>query len=477
MWNPRSRILVIVHNFSDVHGWIESLWSETRAVDVLVMVLSNVPQFYVWFPYDGEDCRNVVKIVNLRETDTLFPSKINPPLTNCSLFAVASPLPPIVVDKFDGMEVRLFHDFAQNLGMNAAYVDLPANTYVWTFVNESGSPVNGLKLLREYQVDLMFGQIAIEAVLEFSDVLVPHFIDEFVWFVPGPKPAPRATAIYRGFQIEVWIGVIVAFLALFIANLLNSEEIDLTASVLLTLSLTINLSHKLFLSRTFKFLAIIAYIYSLHITTAYQSSLIIQLSDSPREKEIKNSKDLSETDLNVEFHIGHKPIVEDLAETDPDIAKIKTENRIRYTDYLDLSVVENSPERALLGPKIAFGFSLLEDKYYDEFGHPSVLMLPTPVFTSYMAYHVALGHPLQPFLKSCLQHLIEAGMPEHYIKEISKMKRPRLRNLQPFDIENVIGPFQLYLMMTTLCLISWIVEWIFYGWSLFRYRKIPAAYP
>lgn len=264
MWNGRSRILVIVDHLFQVREWIDSLWSTTRAVDVLVMLLTDVPEFYVWFPYKPNECRDVVSIVKLNDSN-LFPSKINPPLINCTLFAVASPLPPIVIDNFDGMEVRLFRDLAQKLGMNAAFVDLPPNTYVWSLFDASGSPINGLKLLLEYEVDLMFGQMSLPEDLEIFDALIPHYSDEMVWFVPGPELAPPASTIYRGFSYEIWICVIITYLVLFMTYALNSKQdkTDITSGLLLTLGLTVNLPHKLSISRTLKFLAIASYAYSL----------------------------------------------------------------------------------------------------------------------------------------------------------------------------------------------------------------------
>lgn len=462
LWPHRTRVLVIAsqHN-ADVRAWVEQLWWWTRAVDVVVLTISGFsPQFYTWFPYQPLECSNVTTIVRL-STSALFPPKvqIGTPLNDCPLVAVTSPFPPlIVIDDFRGIEPRLFHDLAHAVGMKPAYARLPYQTFVWTTLNGKGEPANGLKLIWENKVDLMFSTLVLSATLaDFTDFLTSHTPDKLVWYVPGPRPANRALAIFRAFSSTTWVlvvtvGACIVLTTVAIAHLEGHSRPALLRSVAINLYLPIHLSN----SRIFGAFAMAAYIYSLHMTTAYQSSLIIFLSDVPRQKPIRQLSELVESNLKVQFHESHRPFL-NIYSTSPLIAALNTPKRAIYSNLLNLALVADG-ENAALGPNLAFFSRIREEEFYDEYGYPKVISLEQGVRDSRLCFYISKGHPLQPLLDWYTLLLIEAGLPNHYAEELTKKPRSLVRRVAPFGLQNVAGAFVLFLAMMVACCLVWLTE-------------------
>lgn len=449
IWNGRTRVLVLAENESVVIDWLTTLWSQTRAVNVVVMVVENENvNFYTWFPYQINNCINVSNIVKISATE-LFPEKVNPPLHDCPLTAVTSPLPPLVVSDSRGVEPRLFHDIAGKLGMTTAYKELPPNKYVWTTLDIKRQPANGLQMVWENQVDLTFSQLSQQFETEaFAEFLPSHTQDRSVFFAPGPKPAPRATAIYRAFSPRTWILVISTSVAIYLMTQFVPyvESRKFSPAFLETIGLILNQAAVLPKTRIFRYFSMLTYMYSIHITTVYLTSLIIFLSDVPREKSIRTWEDLDNSPFPVEFHEGQRYLLSHV--TNPHIiSMLNRTGKGIFTPYLHMASVANPGNLAVLGPKLSFGAKLLQDEYFDEFGYPKVVILTPSVFNSHLCFYVSKGHPLFPLMSRHMLQLVEAGMPQHYAFEESKLPRRVSRQLRPFGIENVEGPFVLYGLM------------------------------
>lgn len=200
----------------------------------------------------------------------------------------------------------------------------------------------------------------------------------------------------------------------------------------------------------------VAYIYSMHITTAYQSSLIVFLSDVPREKAFQNTQDLVDSTLTVEFHENHRNLLEERSSS-PIIASFNKSDRIMFTHYLNVPKAAEG-ETAFLAPRLSFSTIIQEDVFYDKYNSPRIIILPEPLTTVRLNFFISKGHPLQPLLDWYTLLLIEAGLPDHYAKELTKKPRSYVRRLQPFGVQNVAGAFVLFLVMTVFSFLIWLGE-------------------
>lgn len=474
LWNGRSRILLILDREEYAHKWLKSLWRWTRAVNVAAMIVpSNQDvQFFTWFPYQANDCSNVTQIVKIQLPD-LYPEKIHPPLNNCPLTAVTAFLPPIVVNDFYGLEPRIFQILAQKLHMKATYVRLSDGMYVWMLL-ENGLPGPGMQLVWNNEVDLMFSMLTSWIITPYGDYVMPHGSADGYWWVPAEKPAPRATAIFRAFSLQAWTAVFIVCCTLFlILTLMSSfEKKSLSFAFLETVAVSLSLPSKAPSSKWSLLFVVIAYMYSLHITTGYQSSLIIFLSDVPRMKAIDTVEELSASDLIIQFHEGHRDLMTAMSEL-PVYAALNDPKRSTYGSINHLEWVANPGKHALLGAGLPHALKRDSMKgFHDEYGYPLVKTLREPFYSHDMRFCISRGHPLFSLIDRYIQMLVEGGFPQFFINEIVKRPTRMTRHLQPFGIENVQGPFVLLLALLGISFIAWLCELLVYCfWKYFGSRS------
>jgi len=475
LWHARGRTLVIVENRRDVHAWIDHLWRLTRAVNVVAMVLMDPPEFYSWIPYQKDNCANVTKLIKLDITQ-LFSLEIKPPLHNCPIYAVTSLIAPTVIDNNNGIEPKIYLALADKIGLQPKYIDLPPFEYVWSLFDEENEPTNGLKLIFENVVDIMFSNMGkMMTDVPMFEYLPEHTMDSFHWFVPGPKVASTATAVFRSLSLQVWLAffatTILFFLTILLFQFMDAHTFKPTLMITMGFILNLPISANSFTK--LRVLAIIAYFYSVHITTAYQSGIILSLSEVPREKAIVDELDLGSSLYPILYHEGMKDLVEALSES-PEYAPLCKPERINYTDYLHIEKIADPGDHALLGAKITFGSNIIEESYFDESGFPRVLMLKKPVTSSLLNFLISRGHPLKPLLSKYTYYLLEAGIPLQFEKQYRKLARPKVKRKTPFSVETVLGAFLLLLGLLFMCLIAFVLELTIHcyvNWNSFNKQK------
>lgn len=475
LWKARGRVVVLLYNTSDVHKWIETLWKKTRAADILAVVLNQPPEFFTWFPYKPNECSNVTTIVKINTSDP-FPNKLKPPFNNCPLIAVTSVLGPFVINNTHGSEPRMFRDLAEKLGMTPSFAELPPEKNVWTILDLSYQPYAGLKWLFENEVDLLFSQMTMSYIISaFADFLMPHSSEEHIFVVPAPLEAPRATAIIRAFHPRAWTLVITASLIIYasmvIIIFLDTGKLHpaFVHTVAIVLNVPTNLPH----SKTLLIFVVSAYMYSMHITTAYTSSFIVFLSDVPREKPMTTLEDIVNSHYKMQVQIAYRTAIDTLS-TDPLMNAMNQPNRAIFAPRINLSSVADR-ETVIVGPKIPFKSQARTDTYYDEFDYPKVRPIKKALFYTFIVFYISKGHPLYQHLNDNFIRLLEGGFPEHYINEVENPERPKRRNLEPFGLKNVEGPFILHLSLLGVCTLAWIGEWIFFWLTTLKikYSGVP----
>jgi len=478
MWNARGRTLVLVEPCDDVHGWLSALWHLTRAVHVTVMVLSEPPEFFTWIPYQLHECGNVTTLTKMNGTQ-LFSYEVKPPLNKCPLYAVTTHLNPLVKDEEVGIETRMYLTMAEKMGMRSEYVELPPNTRVWTCLDREGKPVNGMKLIFDNKVDVMFSSLRVRLVEStYAEFLASHATDAYLWFVPSPKTAPRVTAIYRAFHPDAWALVLSASIIIWAVALLlpRLETGKFHSPFLSSVSIVLNTSTNFPPSKAFSIFAVLAYIYSLHITTAYQSSFIIFLSDVVREKPIKDVGDIVDSGLKIEFFESQYHIIQDLAKSSSQYAALTKGDRALFVNYMHLASVA-AWNISLLGPGLAFRYLIRDKQYHDENGYPLVTALKKEHFPGDLTTYISRGHPLQPILHQYSRRLVEAGMPIYYLREQLTPDIRQMRFREPFDISNVEGPFLLHLSLLAISFFVWFFELLYYYFTTSKHKKAAIKDP
>lgn len=86
VWRPRERMLVVTerNNSDHVRDWLTALWTTSRFLNVVVMVVNeHSVQFFTAFPFKW-NCGELI-VPELIDVDHLFPSKFNGDLNGCEV--------------------------------------------------------------------------------------------------------------------------------------------------------------------------------------------------------------------------------------------------------------------------------------------------------------------------------------------------------------------------------------------------------
>jgi len=206
--------------------------------------------------------------------------------------------------------------------------------------------------------------------------------------------------------------------------------------------------------------------YSLHTTTAYQSSLISFLSAIPRERGIRNMKDIlnSEIFIYVQDSGGNQVFNRTYDKTLNDILKsVRTFTIPIYSPVIFPNVSQRNT--AALGPKVINDLILQSlmngPQNRDRYGVPFVKALKKPVVTYYMMILYTPGYPYASEINRITQYMVEAGLTKFWLSHFKKKTfsgekwRKEILN-EPFGMDNVEGAFWIWISLlfwSSLCFV------------------------
>jgi len=450
----RCNILFILSSEDEAFRWISKTVRKTGASSLVALVLEPIPSYFTWHPYQNDECENVTRVFPVASEDIFKHHEITSG-KDCVLKSMSSLFPPYVTYNNTGVEQRIFADIAKKLNMIPENVFIDGREVVWT-ISENDS------VILEDKFDVMFSSLRRSLLYaKFLDFLPSHTQDSLSFFVPSPDLAPRSIALYRSFLLETWLLFIISTIMIFAAGcLLTYFEDDVwNFSIMPTLLISLNLPSAVSKKNSIKFLAVSAYFYSFHITTAYQAALITFLSEIPRLPAISSVRELGESSLPV---IVHSSLMSDFEMRMKDSPNYLTlQDQVQYPNGRLHSNIMSHKNVSLLGSSMSRSIDFRS--YYDEFMYPLVHKIPTEHWNMAICFYLSKGHPLFHLMTKYTYYLVEAGLPKKYHSPF--LNRPKVHKRmpkEPFGLSNLEGAFYLLMLLLTISFFVWSVEQLYF---------------
>ncbi|PNF40412.1 hypothetical protein B7P43_G01569 [Cryptotermes secundus] len=528
-WNPRARFVVLLmQTDSDQKTLAEHILSElwkfkvanvvilTHAADVRLEEADNVGELlpvldvYTWFPYQTPSrCGEIINavlldrwVINNRSIGyflynvSLYPQKIPKDFHGCPLRVSGFQFPPVMMEKKlnddgkieyeQGTEVRLLEQMARRTNMSILYRPPPPDNGFWgeELGNGSWTGLSG-------EVATGYSDIALDNfwykchIINDIECLVPHLMDSARWFVPCANPYPRWTSITRVFKAYLWLGLLVAYiivallmwLVVMIRNTFpspytNNEAYTDVAKCLLNFwAVILACSNPNFppqdISTRFVFLTWA--VYCLAVNTVYQTFLTSYLVDSGLQSQISSEEELLHS--GIEYGV-HKSI----------LAHLPHLTSKRYPRRIDCTTFEECQNRTAFKGDLAFVFSALNmayvaaKRYTDGNGKPLICLFDEIIANQIISMPVPKGLPMLDEFNRIIQHTIEAGLLEQWLKNIkytatltsARDFRLSTGEYNKLTLEHLQSPFYFLFLGYALSAITFIGELIF-RWKCTRH--------
>lgn len=442
LWNPRARI--IIHANSEPEGllYLDILWKTTWAVNATLMIIKQDVEFFTWIPYAENTCRFVQELV---KTEAIFPIKFSRNLHQCPIRVITWPVEPYVMSPTKGIEPEVVLSIVKALNLSYVPVQLSGNLTPWHQSDESGRPIGVLKMLLEHEVDLALSHFLRTWLGSLVvDMPVAHSPAGMFWYAPYPSPVSRVNNMFKAFAPDVWIGFGVSLIGVMVVAFLDRSRVG----VLDALGLVLNQPLTKPMSRLLAFFVVVVSWYSVHMSTAYQSSLIVFLSEIAREKPIETFQDLAESDLKFLYVVGTDVMYN---QSQPELwEEILKPERVTYMPFTDLTKVTDG-DHFTVASKSIVDYFLKADKFYDNYGFPLFRPLDEPFSSDYVVFYVSPGHPLLHEMDRVILWLLDAGLPKYWARRYAGKQRPKtLLVREPFGLVNLEGAF--YILSAALVL-------------------------
>lgn len=435
-WNPRARILIHAENKPDALYLLDVLWKTSWSTNATILMINKDVQFFTWFPFGEKSC-GVEELVEVGVED-VFPVKFSRNLHQCPIRVVAAPVPPYVLDATHGVEPEIMLSIVKALNLSYEPVYLPENLSAWLhYDDESGQPTGVMKMLLEHDIDVVMCHFLRTWLgSQVVDMPVAHSLAELFWYAPYPALASRANNVFKAFAPGTWMAFAAALLGAMVIGFVDHPR----TGILDILALVLNQPVTKPSSRLFRYFVIVVSWYALHTSTAYQSSLIVFLSEIAREKPYETLKDLAESDLKFLYVHGTKMMYNQSHHHLWDL--ILKPNRLTYMPYSDITRITESRDHFTVFSKSIVDYSLQADRFYDKYGFPLFRALAEPFSSDYVVFYVSPGHPLLHEMDRIILWLFDAGLTEYWAKLYTGRQRSKTLLLrEPFGLVNLEGAF------------------------------------
>ncbi|PSN50538.1 Ionotropic receptor 211 [Blattella germanica] len=441
-WNPRGKfIIVLLETIENPEESVIAVFSElwkSKIANVVVLLhtkevscssnTNNNEQFllYTWFPYSPPDnCGNFIDAIlincwimenefsgNFINNSSLFPEKIPRKFHGCPLVASAFELGPVVLksdpngEYDEGIEVRLFLEFARFSNMSAKFLGPPPGEY-WGIRLDNGTWTGNT------------GQVYRCHVLDEFECLYPHIIDPLRWFVPCAVPFPRWTSLTRVFKLSLWLGFLASyvvislfmFLTVKISMFISTHPLENDAynglvkcmlnfwAVILEESAS-NFPPPVLVIRTV-FLMWVLYCYA--VNSVYQTFLTSFLIDPGLQHQISTEDEVLTCGLEFGIHPTVTAVFHELDEG-------------RYKGHISCNNFKECHERIALQRDLSLFFPTLPleyiifVKFLDSEGKPLICKLDEVYVNALVSFPVLKGYPMLFAHNNVIQRLSEGGI-------------------------------------------------------------------
>ncbi|XP_077285294.1 putative glutamate receptor [Arctopsyche grandis] len=331
-WNPHANMVVLCSaRFSDEASMrlysqeiLEYLWSYYILYAVILLQDVKVKttfRVFSWNPYDppkrcGVRSENVSETIVIYDTCSgghlslgvnLFGNKLPSNMQGCTLKVLAMIMPPFVNELADGspgIELELLKTISLKLNVRLA-LDFNSSSR-GDKLNDHWTGMIGR--LEKGEADLALGGIYPDNIVhEDFDASTSYLQDSYTWVVPRALLLPRWLALIIIFERNLWLSagalyVLCTLIWLILGKLSGEARMHkcLDHCALNTWVMNIGgVAYNRPLNQTLRIFFIFLCIYNIVLVTAYQTKLIMVLTQPSYENQMDSLKDILESDLNV----------------------------------------------------------------------------------------------------------------------------------------------------------------------------------
>ena len=465
-WNPWANFVVMLNSSSTaanqknaVEGILSEMW-RWKIMDVVVVVeevmstvgsADTVISIMSWFPYTTpmEWCNKFYRIVTVnswtpvgetgrfRYDATVFPRKLQKNLKGCVLRLGTANFHPFVILEngdmendslsVDGIDIRTLLCITEYLNIRVQVIpNLEMNPWGSRLGNGTWTGMSG---------DLAYNRIDVAAA-GWADNLKDHltfeishryFTDMVKWYVPRAKPYPHWLGIVRVFTPSFWAAF---FFAMYVCSRflrsvsLNSKVFNADSArytdfkrCFLDLWSVIVSSPVPTLPDSARFRVFFGcwMVYSFVVNTVFQTYVTSLLVDSGLQHQISSVDELAESGLDF--------LVMRFLFTFVDERLLK---RLTRTQVLDSpsKILDNSVESGnavTLLSKTFIANSANEEKFKNKIF--PLVALNENFMNFNLVFAFKKGDPIVKTFNDVILHLVEAGLPAQFMRNITSSKR------------------------------------------------------
>lgn len=500
-WNHEAQFIVVVtERFADqfemevvVSGTFK-LFFDYSILNVYVLIQNldtdNLLQSFIWYPYDGNSCSNILSYNNLEiidECETLndtrddankfqlrkliaeLPSRLPNKFHQCPLIVTTPIWEPFVIGTreaaTDGIEVLLVKTIAEKLDMKAVFRVLDDAT-AFSVVTEDEETGFYSDLIKR-KVDIMIGgQYDNEVSRKLLTTTIPYDSDEMTWCVPTSGLAPNWMNVFAIFDIMLWFYAIVCMalctVILYVCIVIeNDRKENILWALMITLCYSIGIPGHYNPRRQFiRFYAGFVLLYGMHFAAAYHSFLLSVLTTPRFEHQVATLHEAIADDYQFTGGENLKAVFEGGAsehlvrsyvacfEMDKCLAELKTNDKLAVA----ISRQHAKNARIPLNDDEMFCF----DKANNIFSFSVVMLFKK-------------DHHLLPAFNTLIRRIAESGFvlkwkaDSEFVKTKADAKpRDPHGNEQPINVSHLLGSF-------ALIAVGFIASVVFFGFEWFIY--------
>ncbi|CRK87905.1 CLUMA_CG001692, isoform A [Clunio marinus] len=320
-WNHEAKFVVVVtERYADqfemelVVSGAFKLFFDYSILNLYVLIQNldadSLLQTFIWYPYDGDSCSDVISFYNLevidecemlkdsRDGDPKFElreivaekSRLPDKFHQCPLIVTTPIWEPFVIGSpeapTDGIEVMLVKTFAEKLEMTLEFNVIDDAT-AFSLVTEDEETGFYASLINR-EVDVMIGGLYDNEVSrKLLSTTIPYDSDEITWCVQRSGLAPNWTNSFAIFDIMLWIYAIICMFvcAVFLyisVKIEKDRKENFMWAVIITLCYSIGIYGHYEPKRGFiRYYVGFLLLYGLHFSAAYHSFLLSVLT-TPR---------------------------------------------------------------------------------------------------------------------------------------------------------------------------------------------------
>lgn len=471
-WNPGSKFLIVVESLHEVE--LRSIFDKLLKHRVFNVVVLNKVQMYTYNPFENYACGNYYnRIISLgtciKTTEDLFTNKLVNGLKNCIFNVGTTNWPPYAVEKRDlgnmqhvGVEELLLMLIAEAEQFRVNF-SIHYDAEIFTTISSDLSALGPMNMLQNNETDIMLGGLMlIQSRASAFDYLHGHLdnYDTMRLIVKKASLVPLWKQFYIEFQPLVWTLIFVGiffYSTLLVLLLKAKDKCDIFMKVLDTLFLH---GFKIRGSTALKLIFMIWILCAYIINCFYQSSLSSLTTMPSSDYQISEEKEILQYNLKPclsNVISGYK-----LSEFNEPMVNVEESNQIPGCKSLLGSIKTVGNSSSLFTFVIYSIYRYNRHIFLDDWGDPSVYVLPKPMLNIIYSMYTYKGFPLQYKLNLYNLRLRESGLVNKFLNDHYYNKMIQHHYKENEFKSRILVPWLIYVIGIVLSALMFALEIIYY---------------